>query len=641
VDHLAEHFIQGKVLPMSEHTINFNYTSDNFWSGSDYVWPVKAICNHGTARTDGSSDNSIGWLCNPNAGASANYVIDTDGTIYCLVNPYPTAALPKGKRAWANGILKSPNRSIKWIAECDDKGWNPNWMTISIEHVADNSWMRQHRAMPPAQEAASLWLNDKLARDFGLDISRESIIGHCDIDSVTRHDCPGVINLDDRVAKLKAMRVATPLGTPVSKPAPTPTVDPENPEPNRWVPKATGFEVNNVFGFLDYWRKGGGIGVFGYPITGARGMEGNPNIVEQYFERARLEYHLDDKKIYSGRDGAELLEAKARIKALEAQLVAKTTSTTPTPSNPPNSGQQPGSGGNQPTRRVMGLHVNNLDSPKALELVRYLKPALIMAPIWPSNDFANPDTSKGAALKALRDAAGPDCVILSRYGVPDTTAHQEMISNPIDYGRKFGAWTKLLADATPKEANIIWAGLNEVDPAFNVQWADWQFQFNNVMSNYKVAVYGWGSGSCPTDVATWQPLIKGLQQPNVAGIIEHEYWAGNQLYDAAWNTWRQYRFVRGHDSLVKADAVLGNKLTWFLGEVAFTGNVGGGDKGWRNSGLLESDYAKQITDYASAIRQYSYVAGAALFCFDDDASVWSQSYGITGAGLVQGAIKNN
>jgi murein DD-endopeptidase MepM/ murein hydrolase activator NlpD len=41
-------------------------------------------------------------------------------------------------------------------------------------------------------------------------------------------------------------------------------------------------------GFLDYWRRNGGLKVFGYPLSEEMGEDG---VTVQYFERARFEYH--------------------------------------------------------------------------------------------------------------------------------------------------------------------------------------------------------------------------------------------------------------------------------------------------------------------------------------------------------------
>ncbi|MFL5732800.1 MAG: hypothetical protein ACJ78Q_06325, partial [Chloroflexia bacterium] len=43
-----------------------------------------------------------------------------------------------------------------------------------------------------------------------------------------------------------------------------------------------------AYGFLDYWKAKGGLGVFGFPISEELNEDG---MTVQYFERARFEYH--------------------------------------------------------------------------------------------------------------------------------------------------------------------------------------------------------------------------------------------------------------------------------------------------------------------------------------------------------------
>lgn len=70
----------------------------------------------------------------------------------------------------------------------------------------------------------------------------------------------------------------------------------------------TGHCIDNTF--ASFWQKNGGLAVFGYPIAPASTqiIEGIP-IFAQYFERTRIELHLDSaggSRITLGRIGAEL-----------------------------------------------------------------------------------------------------------------------------------------------------------------------------------------------------------------------------------------------------------------------------------------------------------------------------------------------
>lgn len=153
--------------------------------------PIRAIVLHGTA---GALWPSINWLRNPrkdNPGAavSANYVISRMGGVYELVD------WRAGLRAYGNGIIRNPDKSLQWLLECRLKKINPNLVTISIEHEASNSDMVQRGRMTDAQFSASQELVIRLARENGLPLDKEHINGHYQIDSQGKANCPGVINI--------------------------------------------------------------------------------------------------------------------------------------------------------------------------------------------------------------------------------------------------------------------------------------------------------------------------------------------------------------------------------------------------------------------------------------------------------------
>lgn len=155
--------------------------SPNYWWDNT---PIKAIVLHGTA---GSLLSAIGWLCNRKSGVSSNYLIGKNGKVFCLVNPY------QGKRAWANGIVETSDRSIKWLNDAIANRINPNVETISIEHEA-NSWdMENNGRMTDAQWRASQDLVTQLLQDFGLPMTDQTVIGHFQISGKNKKYCPGVI----------------------------------------------------------------------------------------------------------------------------------------------------------------------------------------------------------------------------------------------------------------------------------------------------------------------------------------------------------------------------------------------------------------------------------------------------------------
>jgi N-acetyl-anhydromuramyl-L-alanine amidase AmpD len=175
-----------------------DYPSPNYFDNVSSK--IQAIVLHGTA---GSLSSALAELTNPkaynpDARVSSNYVIGRNGSIYRLV------AYWQGKRAWANGILNRPDSTIDWLMECAARGLNPNKFTISIEHEAASGDMLAHNysSMPKAQLASSKELVRTLLGYNGLIADHNSIIGHNQIDSVSRAFCPGVINIPEYIANL-------------------------------------------------------------------------------------------------------------------------------------------------------------------------------------------------------------------------------------------------------------------------------------------------------------------------------------------------------------------------------------------------------------------------------------------------------
>jgi N-acetyl-anhydromuramyl-L-alanine amidase AmpD len=175
-----------------------DYPSPNFFLG--HALQIRAIVLHGTA---GGAAGALQELTNPkhnnpDAAVSANYLITTSGKIYRLV------AWWNGKRAWANGRINNPDRAIKWLMDCYNQGINPNYCTLSIEHEASEIAMVGRQKMPAPQLAASLELTRNLLNDAGgLRPSQQTVIGHYQIDGLTRRNCPGVIDIPNYIELLQ------------------------------------------------------------------------------------------------------------------------------------------------------------------------------------------------------------------------------------------------------------------------------------------------------------------------------------------------------------------------------------------------------------------------------------------------------
>lgn len=135
---------------------------------------AQLIVNHITAGYGGL----YGWFNNPNAKASTHLWISREGELEQYVK--------FGDMAWANGRLANPDIFVPLIKLCVDKGYNPNDLSISIEH----------EGMPgdeftPKQIAMSIRVHEWLFATFSIPRDRQHVLGHYQFDNVTRAGCPG------------------------------------------------------------------------------------------------------------------------------------------------------------------------------------------------------------------------------------------------------------------------------------------------------------------------------------------------------------------------------------------------------------------------------------------------------------------
>jgi len=151
-------------------------------------YTVKWLIIHGTAG--GSSAENIGaWFQNPDAQSATHYVVGRDGHIVQSVR--------EADGAWGNGRIEAGA----------DSWWsvNPNYVTISIEHVkpsTDNS-----DVITELQKQASFNLvRDIISRNPGIRkawaTSAGGITGHYSISPISRERCPGPYPWDELFAFL-------------------------------------------------------------------------------------------------------------------------------------------------------------------------------------------------------------------------------------------------------------------------------------------------------------------------------------------------------------------------------------------------------------------------------------------------------
>lgn len=130
---------------------------------------ILAIVNH---ITGGQYPGCRSWLCNPQAQASAHYIVNRTGEIIQIVDDKDTA--------WHAGIVNKPNWTLY-----NQMQYNPNRWTIGIEHEGYDG------ALTEEQYQATLELHRMLIAKYNIPINNEHIVGHYRVDSVNRPYCPG------------------------------------------------------------------------------------------------------------------------------------------------------------------------------------------------------------------------------------------------------------------------------------------------------------------------------------------------------------------------------------------------------------------------------------------------------------------
>lgn len=172
---------KGGKVTVQKPTVTSKPSPNRGYGGADYK--PEAIVWHITA---GSGASAVSWLTNPASNASANYVVLESGETVELVNPEAGA----NGAAWANGDVQKPDLTNPLIAGWVKAGINPNLRVCSIEHAGQSS-AGKGGSLTPAQIEATVRLTAWLCQRFGIAPDQDHILGHYQINDVTRHNCPG------------------------------------------------------------------------------------------------------------------------------------------------------------------------------------------------------------------------------------------------------------------------------------------------------------------------------------------------------------------------------------------------------------------------------------------------------------------
>jgi N-acetyl-anhydromuramyl-L-alanine amidase AmpD len=146
---------------------NFGYPDGT--QGRNGYTPVAVVLH----IAEGTLAGCDSWFNSPaNPGSSTHYCIGKQGEIHQYVD--------ESDAAWGNGQVKKPTWPLLIT------GVNPNLYTLSIEHEGHTG-----EAWTEPMFQADVWLIKQMLQRWEIPVDRDHIIGHYQIDSVNRPNCPG------------------------------------------------------------------------------------------------------------------------------------------------------------------------------------------------------------------------------------------------------------------------------------------------------------------------------------------------------------------------------------------------------------------------------------------------------------------
>lgn len=122
----------------------------------------------------GSLSGTLAHFQNPASEVSSHYGVGKKGEIHQYVK--------ETDGAWTNGRILKPSSG-----QVIQRGGNPNRYTITIEFEGKDRGGR----LDQPQYQAGLWLVKDIAARWKIPLTREYLIGHFEIDSINKAECPG------------------------------------------------------------------------------------------------------------------------------------------------------------------------------------------------------------------------------------------------------------------------------------------------------------------------------------------------------------------------------------------------------------------------------------------------------------------
>lgn len=147
----------------------------NYTSGRDGKTPILIVDHvadgYGSPFTWFNTDRG-------DDGSSAHFWVSRKGEI--------EQYRPLTDTCWANGPKKNPDLSNPIIKALVDTGSNPNPVSVAIEHEG-----KPEDGFTDEQMTASRRLHIWVGQQYRITLDRTHVIGHSQLDSITRARCPG------------------------------------------------------------------------------------------------------------------------------------------------------------------------------------------------------------------------------------------------------------------------------------------------------------------------------------------------------------------------------------------------------------------------------------------------------------------
>jgi len=165
--------------------IKATYNSPNHYNGRKGYKPDMIVC-HVTAGDTFKS--TYWWFLNPKAQTGSHFVVDKNGDVYQFNK------LTDG--AWCNGTsLTVGNKRYYGSATnpiVKSRRTNANYYTYSIEFVdKDGSGITQAQIDSGIELIKYIIAENKKLYGVDIPIDRQHIVGHCEINPITKPLCPG------------------------------------------------------------------------------------------------------------------------------------------------------------------------------------------------------------------------------------------------------------------------------------------------------------------------------------------------------------------------------------------------------------------------------------------------------------------